>query len=39
MKKIGLSLSFCIKEIIRGEVRLEDVDKIVAGTTVDDPND
>lgn len=39
MKKIGLSLSFCVKEIIRGEVRLEDVEKIVAGTTVDDPND
>jgi hypothetical protein len=29
---IGLSLSFCVQQIIAGEVNIDDVDKIVAGT-------
>ncbi|WP_046866820.1 hypothetical protein, partial [Microvirga massiliensis] len=29
---IGLSLSFCIKDIILGQVQLETVEKIVTGT-------
>jgi phosphoglycolate phosphatase-like HAD superfamily hydrolase len=29
---IGLSLSFCIKDIILGQVQLESVEKIVTGT-------
>jgi hypothetical protein len=32
MSMIGLSLSFCIKDIIEGRVALESVDKIVSGT-------
>jgi hypothetical protein len=31
-KKIGLSLSFCIKDILNGKVSEKDVKKIVAGT-------
>ncbi|HEY4483928.1 MAG TPA: hypothetical protein VI752_01970 [Candidatus Paceibacterota bacterium] len=34
MAKIGLSLSICIKGILKGEIQLEDVAKIVAGTKV-----
>ena len=32
MKVIGLSLSFCIREIISGDVEEKDVVKIVTGT-------
>lgn len=31
-KMIGLSLSFCVKDIIEGRVDLESVDKIITGT-------
>ena len=31
-KLVGLSLSFCVKDILQGKVKLEDVDSIVAGT-------
>ena len=34
---IGLSISFCIADIIRGKVNLEDVEKIVAGTKCETP--
>lgn len=30
--KVGLSLSFCIKDILQGNVALEDVEKIITGT-------
>lgn len=29
---IGLSLSFCVADIVRGKVQLENVNKIIAGT-------
>lgn len=32
-KLIGRSLSFCIQDVLSGRVALEDVEKIVAGTT------
>lgn len=32
MKKIGLSLSFCIKDIIKGNVDVRDVKEIICGT-------
>lgn len=32
MKKIGLSLSFCVSDIARGKVSLAEVDKIITGT-------
>jgi hypothetical protein len=31
-KKIGLSLSFCIKDILLGRVALEEVDRLITGT-------
>lgn len=31
-KYVGLSLSFCIKDICEGRVPLKDVEKIIAGT-------
>lgn len=34
---IGLSLSFCVKDIISGEVSIFDVEKIIAGTMIDSP--
>jgi len=34
MKKVGLSISFCIADIIRGEVKEKDVEKIIASTAV-----
>lgn len=33
---IGLSLSFCVSDICRGKVALQDVEKIIAGTCVHD---
>jgi hypothetical protein len=36
-KKIGLSLSFCVGDIVRGRVALSDVKKIVAGTGATTP--
>ena len=33
---IGLSLSFCIQDIINGVVRFEDVDRLVCGTKFKD---
>ena len=35
-KKIGLSLSFCVQDIIEGKVALEDVEKIITGTKFGD---
>jgi len=35
---IGLSLSYCVRDIINGEVKLEDVEKIIAGTYIDSPD-
>lgn len=37
--KIGLSLSFCIKNIMQGEVREEEVGEIIAGTKAEKPED
>jgi hypothetical protein len=37
VKKIGLSLSFCVQDILRGKVKLEDVSKIIASTKVSRP--
>lgn len=34
---IGLSLSFCVSDIVRGEVPIERVEKIVAGTAAATP--
>jgi hypothetical protein len=31
---IGMSLSFCVKDILNGEVDLKDVEKIIAGTNM-----
>jgi hypothetical protein len=36
---IGLSLSFCIEDILYGTVALEDVEKIVSGTRAVTPED
>jgi hypothetical protein len=36
---IGLSISFCIADICRGTKKLEDVEKIVAGTKMATPED
>jgi len=36
---IGLSVSLCIKDIIRGKVALEYVEKIVAGTRCESAED
>jgi hypothetical protein len=35
---IGLSLSFCVKDIIEGRVALESVEKIITGTFFTDRN-
>ena len=35
-KKVGKSLSFCIKDIILGKVNIEDVSVILAGTNIPD---
>lgn len=35
-KKIGLSLSFCVSRICRGEVALEDVEKLIVGVRCPD---
>ena len=34
---IGLSLSFCVKDIIEGRVKLSEVDCIVSGTSIGGP--
>ena len=34
---IGLSASCCVRDIVRGEVKLEEVEKIIAGTRGDSP--
>ena len=31
---IGLSLSFCVQEILEGKVNIKDVEKIIAGTKI-----
>lgn len=36
---IGLSISFCIKDVCRGKVRLDDVEQIIAGTNAKSPED
>jgi hypothetical protein len=36
---IGLSLSFCVSRIVSGEVDVNDVEYIVAGTAISDPAD
>lgn len=36
---IGLSISFCVRDIAEGRVALEEVDKIIAGTKVANPED
>ena len=36
---IGLSVSFCVSDICRGKVALEDVEKIVAGTKAESDED
>ena len=36
---IGLSLSFCIMDILGGEVALEDVECIISGTRAETPED
>src|SRR5687768_9183289 len=33
---VGLSLSFCVSEICRGNMAMDDVTKIVAGTAIPD---
>lgn len=35
-KKIGLSLSFCVSRICRGEVPVEDVEKLIVGVICPD---
>ena len=37
-KKLGKSLSFCIKDIISGKVNVEDVSAISTGTKIPDDN-
>jgi hypothetical protein len=34
MKLIGLSLSFCVRDILEGKVKLEDVHEICSGTAI-----
>jgi hypothetical protein len=36
---IGLSLSFCVQDIIEGRAALEDVEKIIASTRAETPED
>ena len=36
-KLIGLSLSFCVTDILAGKVALEDVEKIISGTCMNTP--
>lgn len=36
---IGLSVSRCVKDIVQGAVKLEDVTKIVGGTRAETPQD
>jgi len=36
---IGLSLSSCVRDILAGHVRLEQVEKIIAGTTAETDED
>lgn len=36
---IGLSLSFCVKDIIDGKAQLADVSKIISGTSCRTPED
>lgn len=36
MKQIGYSLSFCVADICRGKVKIEDVALVVASTKMDD---
>jgi len=36
-KMIGLSVSFCIKDIVEGRMRIEDVQKIIGGITARTP--
>lgn len=33
IKKIGFSLSFCVRDIIIGKIKESDVEKIIAGTS------
>jgi hypothetical protein len=35
MKKVGLSVSFCFRDIARGDIKEEDVKRIIAGTRCD----
>ena len=37
--KIGISLSFCVRDIIEGKVQIEDVKEIVAGCRCEDNRD
>ena len=34
---IGLSLSWCVKDIIEGKVELDEVEKIICGTRIENP--
>ena len=34
--KIGLSLSFCVKDILQGKVSLDEVEFLVVGTCIED---
>jgi len=36
-KLIGLSLSFCVADIVRGIVQLQEVDKIITATAAESP--
>ena len=36
---IGLSLSFCVRDILDGKVELDDVEKIIAGTRIHNEQD
>jgi hypothetical protein len=36
---IGLSLSFCVSDILKGKIDLSAVDKIITGTKIETPKD
>lgn len=38
-QRVGLSLSFCVSDVIAGEVREEEIDGIVAGTAAGTPEE
>ena len=39
MAKIGLSVSLCVADIARGDIPIEEVDKLIAGTRCNDEAD